>query len=122
LAVYFLELHSYAFRTGDLTEVRDFSHPDCEFCSSLIADVEEMLAGGYTVSGGDIETASVQATAVSSSYFDVELSATQSASSVYDASGALAATYEGRVLQAAVGVLHEGGAWWILGVDTTVGQ
>jgi hypothetical protein len=122
LAVYFLDLYAYAFKTGDLVDVREFSHPECRFCASLISDVEGMITGGYTVTGGDFDTTDIATTVVSSSFYDVELTATQAASNVYDASGALAATHEPRTLRVAIGVLNESGAWWIRGVDTTVGQ
>jgi hypothetical protein len=51
-AQYFLELYPYAYNTGDLTEWRAMSHPECIFCASVIENVEELHArGGYEVGG-----------------------------------------------------------------------
>lgn len=51
-AQYFLELYPYAYNTGDLTEWRAMSHPDCVFCASVIENVEELhRTGGYEIGG-----------------------------------------------------------------------
>lgn len=53
-AQYFLELYPYAYNTGDLTEWRAMSHPDCIFCASVIDNVEELHAAGGYQSGGSV--------------------------------------------------------------------
>lgn len=71
LAVYFLELYPYVYATGDLTEWRALSHPDCKFCASTIKNVEEMVAAGEHWEGGVAAFADIAVTEVSNSFFHV---------------------------------------------------
>lgn len=52
VCVYVFELFPYAFATGDLTEWRALSHPECVFCTQVIAEVEALVALGNHVEGG----------------------------------------------------------------------
>ncbi|WP_149205153.1 DUF6318 family protein [Actinotalea subterranea] len=61
---YFLKLYPYVYATGDLTEWRSLSHPECVFCASVITHVEEMVAKGNANDGslitlGEVETLEV---------------------------------------------------------------
>ena len=59
-AQYFLELYPYAYNTGDLTEWREMSHPECIFCASVIENVEALHASGGYQFGGEIEWLSIE--------------------------------------------------------------
>jgi len=55
LAVYFLQLYPYVYATGDLTDWRTLSHPECIFCASVIGNVEKMHAAGNHSEGGLVQ-------------------------------------------------------------------
>lgn len=59
-AVYFTELYPYVYSTGDLTEWKAMSHPECIFCNSVIENVEELVAAGELLRGGEIEILQVE--------------------------------------------------------------
>ena len=122
VARYFLELYPYVYATGDLTEWRALSHPDCIFCASVITNVEEMVAAGETVSGAQVALSDIVTTPISDSYFNVELTAEQGASSRLDSSGSLIGRTPPSTYRMAVGALYEDGTWRIRGVDTDVNQ
>ncbi|GEN79321.1 hypothetical protein AFE02nite_10550 [Actinotalea fermentans] len=73
VAVYFLQLYPYVYATGDLTEWRTLSHPECIFCASVITNVEEMVAAGEHWEGGHAEFPDVTTTAVTGQLFNVAL-------------------------------------------------
>ncbi|MHB1063722.1 MAG: DUF6318 family protein [Georgenia sp.] len=54
-AVYFTELYPYVYATGDLTEWKAMSHPECIFCTSVIDNVGELVAAGEHLEGGEID-------------------------------------------------------------------
>jgi hypothetical protein len=120
LAVYFLELYPYVYATGDLTEWRALSHPDCKFCRSVITNVEQLIADGYVAGGGEIAVADPETRPISNTFFDVELTASQDAMVVYDSLGAVVAHYEAKTYRVALGVAYDEGMWLIDGVDTGV--
>lgn len=60
-AQYFLSLYPYAYNTGDLTEWRAMSHPECIFCASVIENVEALHAQGGYQTGGEITWLSIEA-------------------------------------------------------------
>ena len=41
VAVYYMQLYPYVFATGDLTEWKTLSHPECIFCSDVARQVQE---------------------------------------------------------------------------------
>src|SRR5665648_726818 len=51
-AVYFLQLFPYVFATGDLDEYRALSHPECIYCTNVIAGVQEIIAAERHSVGG----------------------------------------------------------------------
>src|SRR5690625_2403296 len=49
-AEYFLLLYPYVYATGDLDEWQAMSHPDCNFCASVISNVDRIHSeDGYVV-------------------------------------------------------------------------
>ncbi len=59
-AQYFLSLYPYAYNTGDLTEWKAMSHPECVFCASVIENVEALHAQGGYQTGGEITWLNVE--------------------------------------------------------------
>lgn len=53
-ASYFMELFSYAYRSGDLTEWDRISAAECEFCASVRVDVAAVYGSGGRLNGGAI--------------------------------------------------------------------
>ena len=50
-ATYFLQLYPYAYNTGDLTEWKALSHPECMFCASVVDNVTAMHEQGHRSEG-----------------------------------------------------------------------
>jgi len=91
-AQYFLSLYPYAYNTGDLTEWKAMSHPECIFCASVIENVEALHAqGGYEI-GGDLTFESVTGSdpVEGNEFFGVDLVVEQAGAIEYDATGAVA--------------------------------
>lgn len=122
VARYFLELYPYVYATGDLTEWKALSHPECIFCASVVTNVEEMVAAGETVNGALVTISDVITTQITDVYFNVELTAQQGESSRLDSSGSLIGNTAPSTYRMAVGTLCEDGTWRIRGIDTDVSQ
>lgn len=59
-AIYFKDLYNYALETGDVSEWRALSEPECEFCRGIGDDIETAYAAGSHYEGGEVTlTASV---------------------------------------------------------------
>lgn len=100
-AQYFLELHPYAYNTGDLEAWKAMSHPECIFCAGVVENVEKLHGeGGYEV-GGDLVFESVDAfePVEGNEFHGVDAVLQQGSSAVHDAAGALVReTQPGRYL------------------------
>ena len=90
VAVYFLQLYPYVYATGDLTEWRALSHPECIFCASVITNVEEQVAAGNRSIGGLIQVDTVISNVVTpGSWFSVQVDGVQGPWAAYGADGTL---------------------------------
>jgi len=54
-AEYFLLLYPYVYATGDLDEWQAMSHPDCNFCASVISNVTSLHSNGGHSEGPTID-------------------------------------------------------------------
>jgi hypothetical protein len=116
---YFLQLFPYAQNTGDLTEVRALSHPECVFCASVIEGVEGLAAREQRSIGGAVRIEDVSALALDPDrWFTVKLTLHEAPSQEVMANGFVVNNFadEKEYLVDAV-VLFENGAWSIRGVD-----
>ena len=52
---YWFSILSYAYETGETTELSKLSQPGCAFCEGLVTDIEAAWAEGKWISGGQIE-------------------------------------------------------------------
>lgn len=116
VAVYFLELYPYVYATGDLTEWRALSHPECEFCASVIANVEAMVDAGHTADGGEIH-ADLTATEFVAGTFAIGGTATQEPGGEYDANGATVSESSGGSLEFAMNIIGDAPGWLIRAVE-----
>lgn len=117
VAVYFLELYPYVYATGDLTEWRALSHPECVFCASVITNVEEMVAAGHAADGGLVTVYDVAVVEVSDAMFAVDLEVTQSDGVEYDAIGNEFERSAGNAYLMTVTLLASDVTWAVRGVD-----
>ncbi len=114
-AQYFLELYPYVYNTGDLTEWRAMSHPDCVFCASVVKNVEELhAAGGYETGGGfQFESVSAQEPLPDNEFFGVDLAAIQAPGSRHDSAGRVVDAGP-RTRLAIFTALQDSGPGWVM--------
>lgn len=89
LARYFLELYPYVYATGDLTEWRALSHPECVFCTSVIDNVEAQVAAGNRSTGAEVTVQSADARVIDETWFAADAEITQAPSAEYGPDGEL---------------------------------
>ena len=86
---HFIALYGYAYATGDVEEWQAMSDPECVFCASVVANVEELHSHGHTNEGSQVEVHSIDATEVTiGRWYSMEASVTQAPSIERDAQGA----------------------------------
>ncbi len=117
-AEYFLALYPYVYNTGDLTEWKTLSHPECIFCASVISNVEAMVAAGNHNEGGGLYTANPSGREVEpGAWFAVELTLVQDPSREVDGAGALVDGFpDGGTYSVELAIIHDEVAWLIRGV------
>ncbi|WP_255499749.1 DUF6318 family protein [Actinotalea sp. JY-7885] len=116
-ATYFMQLYPYAYATGDLTEWRNLSDPECVFCNSVVLNVEEQVAAGHSSTGSRMDVHEVFAWEISVGRYGATVNATEGPSMELDASGELVSqrlTPETNELTYALA--HDGTAWRVLEV------
>lgn len=87
VAVYFLQLYPYVYATGDLTEWRELSHPECIFCASVVTNVEEMVAADQHSEGGLVTISDATAREVSEVWWHATLVVGQEPSATVTSTG-----------------------------------
>lgn len=87
-ATYFLELYPYVYNTGDLAEWTAMSHPECQFCASVVENVTAMHKQGHHSEGAEVSVLESRGTEVTpDEYVDVALRLRQGPSRELDAQG-----------------------------------
>ncbi len=87
-AEYFLALYPYVYNTGDLTEWKTLSHPECIFCASVISNVEAQHQASHHQIGGRITTSAGTGTEIDPGrWFSAELQVVQDPADEVDESG-----------------------------------
>jgi hypothetical protein len=119
-AQYFLELYPYAYNTGDLTEWRAMSHPECIFCASVIENVEELHAsGGYEVGGEFVfEGVSASDPRPDNEYYAADFKLTQRSIEEFSRDGDVVRSVPETHYRVLTAVLWTGDAWQIRAVST----
>ena len=118
-ARFFLSLSPYIAQTGDLTEWRAMSHPDCRFCASLAGEVEKTHASGGRTVGGQVQILGVQQVEHNDDLTAavVTVSATQAPSVDVSADGTESPAGEGGTYTMRVNTIRSAGAWLVRGVE-----
>ena len=114
VAVYFLELFPYVYATGDLTTWRELSHPECIFCSNVIAGVEEMLIEGNHSEGGLIAVSSVTSSETTAVWWMVTLGYGQEPSQTVDRAGRVREEFGGASAAGAIVVVVWDSDRWLV--------
>ncbi|KGM17318.1 hypothetical protein N867_05635 [Actinotalea fermentans ATCC 43279 = JCM 9966 = DSM 3133] len=117
VATYFLELYPYAYATGDLTEWRALSHPECIFCASVITNVEQMVAAGEHWEGGTATIESAEVVASVPEAFDVTVVTVEEPSILVDADGITAKSADGGRGTSHVIVTAHDGDWRVREIE-----
>jgi len=115
VAVYFLQLLPYAFATGDLADYGELSHPDCIFCASAIAQVDEQATAGNHSVGGLIEVTSVISAEIDTGrWWSTSIEIIQEPSQTLDSSGQLVEDFPETIpYRMDLAVVYESGHWSI---------
>ncbi|WP_188037021.1 DUF6318 family protein [Actinotalea sp. JY-7885] len=120
-AAYFLELYPYVYATGDLTEWRGLSHPECIFCASVITNVEEQVATGGRSEGGGNTFIDISAVDISPELYAVTVTTEQAASREFDAAGMTVDESLGGRYQLYVVLVPTPTGWQVRGIDVLDG-
>jgi hypothetical protein len=120
-ATYFLSLFPYVHESGDLTQWKAMSHPECIFCASVATGVEEMHAKGNHQEGGliTIESASGRELDPGISYA-IDIDAAQGPATEFDVQGLVADEVRGERLTIAMIVHRDGDRWLIRASEAAV--
>jgi hypothetical protein len=124
-ATYFLSLFPYAHESGDLTQWKAMSHPECIFCASVATGVEEMHAKGHHQEGSGLRIETSVGTEINPGvFFQVDVTGDQEAWRELDSTGALVT--EGPALDRLVmhlAVVRDGTTWFVreVEIDETAG-
>ena len=119
-AQYFLELYPYVYSTGDLTEWKAMSDPECLFCSDVVDDVTELHGSdGYQV-GGLFEITKMESRAPEGEgqYFAVWIDADEEPIQRLSADGGLLGSSPGGPIEIDMAVHKTEHGWIIRGVET----
>lgn len=115
---YFLLLVPYAQNTSDLADFAALSHPDCEFCSSVMEGVNELDRRGHHAEGGGYLLTDASVVEVDPGrWYSVDLTLREEPSRDVDKYGTQIRDYPDRsTSRVNAVVLFEGGKWSVRGV------
>jgi hypothetical protein len=118
-ATYFLQLYPYAYNTGDLTEWKALSHPECKFCASVVDDVTATFAKQHHSEGGGFEVAESSGSEIDpGKWFSVTILADQLPWTELDSSGTVVdSDPESHTIDVVFAVVVGDSGWLIRGVQ-----
>ena len=118
---YFMELYPYAFNTGDVTQLKELSDPECIFCKSVTDHAEQMHARGEYQEGTTTRVLSSQGTEVNPGYwFSVDAHVEQGGWQVLDAGGNVIESDPTTKMYAMnFAVIHQDGRWTVRESENT---
>jgi hypothetical protein len=119
---YFMVLYPYASNTGDISPLKELSHPDCIFCKSVTDHAEQMHALGQRQIGTETRVLSARGSEVNPGYwFSVDARVEQEGWQIIDAGGSVVdgdPTLKTYAMNFAV--IHQDGSWLVRGAEYTV--
>jgi hypothetical protein len=112
---YFLDLVPYALSSGDVTQLKELSHPECIFCKSIIDDAENMRTNGEHQDGTAMRVLSARGSEVNPGYwFSVDAQVEQGSWQILDASGSTVQSKPtAQTFAMNFAVVHEDGRWLV---------
>ncbi|MBX9245512.1 hypothetical protein ICW40_11935 [Actinotalea ferrariae] len=113
-ARYFLQLYPYVYATGDLTEWRALSHPECTFCASVVSNVEAQVAAGNVNRGSLIDVLEIAAAEITPGRFGVNAVITEAPSRELDPDGNVVSEQPSPITYDAVFALQHLQAGWVV--------
>jgi hypothetical protein len=118
---YFMELYPYAYNTGDVTQIKELSHPECIFCKSVTDHAEQMHMRGEHQEGTTTRVLSSHGTEVNPGYwFSVDARVQQGGWQVLDAGGRVVESDPATKTYAMnFAVIHQDGCWIVRESDNT---
>ncbi|MFC4555308.1 DUF6318 family protein [Georgenia faecalis] len=123
-AQYFIEMYPYVYATGDLEEWREMSHEECEFCFTVIDNVEQMHRDGEYGLGGGITVDEVMVMDPEGGVegVAVALRVTEAPSAVYSEAGTVQSSTMGGDAYYVPTLVREADQWLVttLAIDTDI--
>jgi hypothetical protein len=118
---YFMELYPYAYNTGDVTQLKELSHPECIFCKSVTDHAEQMHARGEHQEGTETRVLSSHGTEVNPGYwYSVDARVQQGGWQVLDAGGRVVESDPATKTYAMnFAVIHQDGRWIVRESENT---
>lgn len=118
-AVYFVELYSYLYATGDFEAWDELTTDECNFCAGVRERVRSLYhEGGHGVTyEPSVESVAGQIWDSSPGDFSVAVVLPSPALEIVDASGAITDAYEEVLTRVWVLVERRAGHWFVVGVD-----
>lgn len=117
-AEYFLAFYPYVYVTGDLGQWNALSHPECEFCASVEANVQTLHSDGGYSDGPTLTVLGIDGAPPDASYgyFSVWVDVEEGPHSYYDREGAETEQYDGDVYEVDMALTRDASGWIVRGV------
>jgi hypothetical protein len=113
---YYFDALNAAFATGDATQVKILSHPECDACNELISAIREEPAAGERISGGDYRVLFAESPPVASGDVVVEVRYALTEARVTRPDGSLIRTTAANPgINAQVRLIRQGTGWIVRG-------
>ena len=121
VATYFLQLFPYIFASGDLTDWKALSHPECVYCASVLSGAEKMSAAGNRSEGGLVTVSEVRSTVINPGrWWLVTLTMLEQPSVTVDTAGKLVEKFpETKTYKSEIAVVWESERWLVRAVTHT---
>ena len=118
-ATHFLDLHRYAFMTGDTAPLRAMSAAGCDYCNGVVAEVEEAVEEGLLTDRDTSEILGAEATEIRpDEWFSAELRIRQGEIRLLGDDGSVLAVDDTRaVVDFTFALSWVDGRWAVDGVD-----
>lgn len=116
---YVLELHDYAYATGDASGFESLCAKECTFCQNVITDVSEIAENSRQVDGKEIDVLDIGALRISDTTYLVEAQVNQSANTTRAADGTVVENFPAEKSDLAVALVWADDFWQVrvFGVD-----
>ncbi|WP_235523438.1 DUF6318 family protein [Cellulomonas sp. Root485] len=122
-ATYFLQLHDYAFSTGDTKPLLAMSGESCDFCTYVNGQVQSMVSTGYSSIRGPVDILGADSAEIrEDEWFRVRLSAHQGPLTAVAPDGTRTQTSEGGTVDFIFAISRISDDWRVEGVDVEESQ